>query len=103
MAIGPQDKTPESYLTYHKDGQASSFVGPDAVALFRAATIASGLRLYAKTGMRPNRMWTPTAMLAAATGITGKKYRRGEYAKAAEDVSKWVAEMKAALPVVEGR
>lgn len=76
----------------------TTFVGPDAVALFRATAIASGLRMYAKTGMRPNRTWTPTIMLKAATGITGKAYKRGEYAKAAEDVKAWADEMAAALP-----
>jgi hypothetical protein len=74
------------------------FVGPDAVALFRATAIASGLRLYAKTGMKPNRAWSPTAMLAAATGITGKKYKRGEHQKAADDIKLWADTMSAALP-----
>lgn len=77
------------------------FVGPDATAFFRAATIASGLRLYAKTGMRPNRLWTPSAMLKAATGITGKPYKRGQYEKAAADVTLWADTMKAALPIVK--
>jgi hypothetical protein len=102
MTIGSQNKQPESYVTYHQNGQAASFVGPDAVALFRAAAIRSGLLLYAKTGLKPNRMWTPTAMLQAATAITGQKYRRGQHAKAAEDIKVWCDAMKAALPVVEG-
>ena len=91
----------DSYVTYNKDGQATSFVGPDAVALFRAATIVSALRLYAKTGMKPNRMWTPTAMLKAASAITGKTYKRGQYEQAADDVSTWVQAMKLALPEEE--
>jgi hypothetical protein len=76
----------------------TTFVGADAVALFRATAIASGLRLYAKSGIKPNRAWSPTAMLKAASGITGKAYKRGEYAKAAEDVKAWADEMAAALP-----
>jgi hypothetical protein len=76
----------------------TTFAGPDAVALYRATALASGLRLYAKTGMQPNRAWTPTAMLKAATGITGKKYKRGEHAKAADDIKLWADTMSAALP-----
>lgn len=53
------------------------------VDVFRAKVIASGLRLYAKTGMRPNRAWTPTAMLKAANALTGHVYRRGQYEAAA--------------------
>lgn len=88
----------DSYIQYNAGG--TSLVGPDAVALFRAVTIASGLRLYAKTGIKPNRSWTPTAMLAAATGITGKPYKRGQFLIAADDVDLWASTMKAALPVI---
>jgi hypothetical protein len=80
----------------------TTFAGPDGVALYRATALASGLRLYAKTKMKPNRAWSPSAMLAAATGITGKKYKRGEYAKAADDLKIWADTMAAALPIEEG-
>jgi len=71
------------------------------VALFRAAVIASACRLYAQTGIKANRAYTPTAMLKAATQITGQKYRRGQHMKAALDIKIWCDAMKAALPVVE--
>lgn len=86
-----------SHIGYHKGH--TSFVGPDAVAFFRATVLASGLELYTKHGIRPSRMWTPTTMLKAASEITGKRYRRGEYQKAADDVRLWAQTMKAALPV----
>lgn len=78
-----------------------TFAGPDAVALFRATAIASGLRLYAKTGMKPNRAWTPSAMLKAAGGLTGKTYKRGQYQQAADDVKAWADAMAAAIPIVK--
>jgi len=53
---------------------------------FQALAIRHGLRLYAKTGMKPNRDWTPTAMLRVASQITGKKYKRGDYLRAADDI-----------------
>lgn len=95
MVIGPQGN---SQITITNGG--TSFEGPDAVHLFRATALWSALKLYAKTGLKPNRAWTPTAMLTMATGYTGKKYRRGQHAKAAEDVKLWIDAMKAAIPVV---
>ena len=102
MTIGSQNKQPDSYLTYHADGSASSFVGRDAVSLFAAAALQSALGLYAKTGMMVNRAYTPSAMLAAASRTTGKTYKRGQYQQAADDLKVWCDAMKAALPVVEG-
>lgn len=92
-----------SHIQLDERGRTSSFVGPDAVALFRAATIASGLEMYGKHRIQPNRNWTPKNMLAAATGITKKTYKRGEYLKASEDVKLWVKKMKAAIPVLDSK
>lgn len=80
------------------------FAGPDAVRLFQARTIARALRLYAATGMRANRAYTPSAMLKAAGSITGKRYPRGWYIQAADDLKTWADTMQAALPIsVEGK
>ena len=79
-----------------------SFTG-DGVDLFRAATIKSGLGLYRKTGMKPNRAWTPTAMLAAAGQITGKRYKRGQFQQAEDDLQIWIDACKAAMPIVDER
>lgn len=62
--------------------------------IYRARVIASGLRLYAKTGMKPNAHYTPTNMLRAASAITGEKYKRGEYLKAADDLTRIADEMQ---------
>lgn len=90
-----------SYISYDEKGNARSFVGPAAVNVFRSAVIASALRLYAKTGMKANRAYTPTAMLKAAAEITGQKYKRGEYMKAAEDISACVQKAKGEIPAVK--
>lgn len=67
--------------------QAGMSVDP---ALFQAVALASGLRLYAKTGMRPNRMWTPSAMIAKAREITGnKKLKARDYVGAADALKAW--------------
>ena len=75
------------------------FHGPDGVKLYQAIALKHGLKLYANTGMKPNRMWTPTAMLKLATSFTGKKYKRGEHAKAAQDMTAWIDAMNAAIPI----
>lgn len=90
----------KSYLEYGKHG-ATSIVGPDAIAMFRAFTLASGIRLYLKTGLIPTRGCTPKVMRELATGITKKQYKRSELAKAADDVHEWAITMKAALPAID--
>lgn len=52
---------------HYTEHGSTSFVGADAVSAFRALSIASGLRFYAKTGMKINRAYTPSNMLRAAT------------------------------------
>jgi hypothetical protein len=61
------------------------------VRVYQAAAIKSGLKLYANTGMKPNRAWTPSAMLKTASTITGKAYKRGQYAAAIADLDSWIA------------
>ena len=90
---------PDSQIIYRNG--STSFVGADAVSFFRAATIAGGLRMYAEHHILPSRSWTPTAMLKAATSITGKAYKRGEYLLAADEVRMWAKTMKSALPAVD--
>ena len=52
-----------------------------------------------KSGKKPNRAWTPTAMLAAASKITGRTYKRGQCELAAADLKRWADDMAAALPI----
>lgn len=63
-----------------------AFTIPSQIAGYRALVIAQALTMYAKTGMMVNRAYTPTAMLKAAAGITGKTYKRGQYELAAADI-----------------
>jgi hypothetical protein len=69
-----------------------TFSGPAQVQVYRAITLKHGLILYAKTRMKPNSAWTPTAMLKAAGQITGQRYRRGAYHAAALDLDRWIKE-----------
>ena len=90
--------SPDSHVLVHTSGGAS-FVGRDAVNLYRAITLKGALRMYARSKMLMTRGVTPTAMLLLATEYSGKKYKRGAHAEAADDVGIWVETMKAALPI----
>ena len=69
-------------ITYHADGSASSFSGPAAMNVYSMAVLASALRLYATSGIRVNRIYTPIRMMSAgrtylgddARGISARDY-----------------------------
>ena len=87
-----------SEIHVHASG-AIAFVGPDATRLMMAMHLASALKLYDRTKIIPTRGVTITKMMATATTLTGKPYKRGQALKAAEDVKGWADTMKAALPI----
>lgn len=62
----------------------------DQIPVFVASTLRSGLKLYAATGIKPNRMWTPKAMMAKASEITGKKFKARDYAGAQAALTEWI-------------
>ena len=59
------------------------FSGAAEVSVYQAIVIKNALLFYAKTGMKVNRAYTPSAMLAAASAITGQRFKRGQYKEAA--------------------
>lgn len=66
----------------------SVFTG-SAVQKYQQLVIAKALEVYAKTGMKVNRDYTPKNMMAMATKITGKKFKARDYlgaAKALRDI-----------------
>lgn len=70
------------------------FEGPLAVEVYRALAISTALKLYAKTKMRINPAYTPTAMMKAANQITGHHYRRGQYMAASFALQEWAYAMR---------
>jgi hypothetical protein len=73
-------------ITVHASGGVS-VTGPESIEVYRLIVLKHALALYAKTGMRPNRRITPTAMLQMASEVTGKKYKRGQHEQAAYDIA----------------
>ena len=88
----------DSHIQYDDNGQATAFVGPDAVAVFQAAALMTGIRLMSK-GIRPHRSWTSMRKaLEQATRYTGHVYKRTEHERACADLKIWIETMKSALP-----
>lgn len=84
-------------IEYDEKGQARSFIGKEAVNVFAMAALASGLRLYAKTKIRPNRMLTPKVMMLMAEQHLGRKFKARDYLGAATALSEKVQSEKARL------
>jgi hypothetical protein len=86
----------DSYISHGKGG--TMFAGPDAVMLFQATALRSGLGLL-KVGIKPSRGWTITRALQMATSYSGKTYKRTEIDRAMADLKLWIDAMRCALPV----
>ena len=71
------------------EGGGMSFVGPKAVNTYRATVVASALRLYARTGMKANRAYTPANMMRVAQEIIGQKFKARDYLGAADALKAW--------------
>jgi hypothetical protein len=56
---------------------------PEQVNAFAAVTLAHALKLYAKTGMKVNRAYTPANMMKTATAWTGQTFKARDYMAAA--------------------
>jgi hypothetical protein len=51
--------------------------------IYQCIVLAKALEVYAASGLRVNRAYTPSAMLRTANRLTGHVYRRGQYRAAA--------------------
>lgn len=72
------------------------FAGPKAVDRYILIALKSALKGYALFKMKMNSAWTPTNMLLKATEFTGKKYKRGQYMQAHDDLQEILDQLKAA-------
>lgn len=88
----------------HHDG-GTTLIGPDAILYAQAIHVKVALGLHIKSAgrMRMTRTASPTSLLALSTGITKKKYKRGQYQQAIDDLQTWIDTMRAALPHTDER
>lgn len=77
----------------------TAFVGPAAVSLVQAVAIKCGLQMYVSCGMKPNAAYAPKNMMRVAAHITGKTYKARAYTQAIEDLTAWIEQRKAEIPV----
>lgn len=87
----------ESYIRHNQSG--TSYVGPDAIQLFRAKSIRGALRLWTH-GLKPSRGVRLRDLINAASAITGKRYpkRASHIPFIVDDLEVWMSAMQSALP-----
>lgn len=91
----------DSYLIRNAEGDVTSYIGPDATHLFRARMVRHALIGWQKFKMKPTRGVNLTRMLEAASGYTGRKYKKTQVEEAIQDMDVWIKTMLTALPVEE--
>lgn len=64
--------------------EGMSFEGKAGIDVYRYTLLASSLRLFAKTGLKPTRGIGGKQMMAMATELTGVKFKARQYMEAAE-------------------
>lgn len=74
-------------------------VGQDGVGLYQARVVRQGLKAC-KNGMRLNRAYTPTNLMAMVLQITGKKFKLKQYDEAIAAMDAHISAAEAAVPVV---
>lgn len=87
----------------HHHANGSSFVGTDAVQLYRAVVLRQSIKMHQQTGMIPTRGMTITRLMTIATEYTGQRYKRGEHERALADLTVWIETMKSALPITNAK
>jgi len=72
----------------------TTFAGKAEVNTYVMITLKSAIGIYIKTGMKVNRAYTPTNMLAKAGELLGKTYKRGQLKQAHDDLVAKLEEIK---------
>lgn len=70
----------------------TTFTGTAGTATFQAIALKRGIKLYAATGMKPNRAWTAKNMRLTAEKITGQKFKARDYAGMIDALDNWIKE-----------
>jgi len=74
-----------------------------AVNVYGALVMAKALELYAKTGMRVNRAYTPSAMMRTAQNVTGKKFKARDYVGAAKALREFADQFDVNAPDMKAK
>lgn len=92
--------TSQSYVQVSPNGGAVSFVGPDAISLFRVKTLKRAVALHKSCGMIMTRGATITKVLAQVSLLTGKAYKGAtKHDAALADLTAHIAALECAMPI----
>lgn len=83
----------------HYSAGGVSFVGYDAVHLYRAKLTKVALRAHQRTGLMVTRGATKRRLLDLIQSYTGKIYKRTQVEAALQDLEQWIVACEAAMPV----
>lgn len=87
-------------MSYIKtDATGVSFVGYDAIQLYRALSLMNAIALHKRSGIAPTRGMGIMRMFQQAKEFTGETYKRGEHDRAINDLHVWIQLMRSALPI----
>jgi hypothetical protein len=64
----------------------------NAPTIYQALAIKGALKFYAKTGQKVNSAYTPKAMMATASRITGLKFKPRDYETAIKALDTFIQE-----------
>lgn len=60
--------------------------------MYQALVVRKALQLYAKTGIKANSAYTPSAMMRTAERITGRRFKSRDYLGATAALEVWLKE-----------
>ena len=90
---------PESKILLDRNGQPTTYIGPDGVEFFRVRVLQGALKVWQRCGILPYRGVSHTKMLAQASAITGKPYSKTQTSDAIADLQLWLSVCHSSLPV----
>lgn len=88
----------DNYIETARDGTVT-FAGEGAVRVHQASVLKTAITLLER-GIKPNRSYTWTNVLAASGRLTNKKYKRKDSAQAKADLEAWIAEQMKSVKVI---
>lgn len=84
---------------------STTVTGKDGMLFYAAITLRQAIKMHVRSGgrMRMTAAAKPTVLLKTAEGYTKKKYKRGQYQEALDDLTNWIETMRAGLPFTDER
>jgi hypothetical protein len=92
-----RNQVTELLITYRVNGDASSFVGREAVSVYQLAVLITAFNIL-ESGMQPTRGFGRKQALAMATSYTKVPYKWKDREKAKKDLKAHMELLKSTIP-----